>query len=37
MEQCRCVSLVAEGRRGYDEAELSEEMRKIERIVLSGY
>jgi len=36
MEQSWCGSLVTEGRRGCGEAELSEEMKKIERIVPSG-
>ena len=33
----RVGSYVAEGRRGYGAAELSDGLRKIERIVLSGY
>jgi len=37
MEQSWQGSWVAEGRGGYGAAELSDGLRKIERIVLSGY
>jgi len=37
MEQSWCGNLVSDGRGGCREAELSDGMRKTERVVLSGY